>query len=50
MNKIINALNYNKYKKINLIYGGIKKMAKNSNLHNAKVAKNDDFFTQLSDI
>lgn len=25
-------------------------MAKNSNLHNAKVAKNDDFFTQLSDI
>ena len=25
-------------------------MAKNSNLHNAKVSKNDDFFTQLSDI
>ena len=25
-------------------------MSKNSNLHNAKVAKNDDFFTQLSDI
>ena len=25
-------------------------MAKNTNLHNAKRAKNDEFFTQLSDI
>lgn len=25
-------------------------MAKNSNLHNAKTAKNDEFYTQLTDI